>query len=489
MRFLPRGRRARADAHLEAALRATLTEHARHAPAADVLAERILAAVDAPPPARDLYGRPPARPRAWRSWATPLVAAASVAAVAGAVVGVAHLTAGTPRPVAAPPPPQSSPVQHSGDRVFSTLGHPHARSRSRPSPRSSYASPPPSASVAAGLRGVRVLDLTFTGTDDGWALASADCLYRTGRCTAVLRTRDGTHWSGMPGAAFNVPGVQHCAAPCVTHLRFADDRVGYAFGPSTMFMTTDGGRSWQRQPGGALALETLDGNVIRVVAKGTGCPGPCHVQVETAAIGSTVWSLAQLPPNGPPGSGWFGAGVQFARGVGGDAYLLLQGNPAGGAGRATSQLLRSTDAGRTWSTVGEPCPQSGAEVDSYQLAAGGGGRVSALCATRQVPQRWFVATSTDAGAHFAGQPGTIPPAAAGGLLNGDPATVLISAGRRIARSTDGGRTWTLVARPAGPFTFLGFENAQVGRAVTRRGNAIWTTRDGGLSWTRSAAFG
>lgn len=498
MRLLPRRRRARSDARLETALRASLTEHARHAPAADVLAERILAAVDAPPPARDLYGAPaaPGR-RAWRTWATPLVAAASVAAVAGAVVGVARLTDGPSRPVAAPPLTRSAPSTQgtsrpSSDRAYSTLRRNPAASASgtalphRGSGRRYV--PPPAPSAVPKLNSVRVLDLTFTGADDGWALASADCLYRSGRCTAVLRTRNGTRWAGIKGAAFNVPGVGNCAAPCVQHLRFANDTVGYAYGPSAMFMTTDGGRSWQQQPGGALAVETLDDNVIRVVAQGTGCPGPCHVQVETAAIGSTVWSLADMPSTSPPGSGWYGTGVQFARGAGGDAYLLLQGNPAGGAGTATSQLLRSVDAGHTWSSAGEPCPQLSGEVDSYQVAAAGGGRISVLCATRQAPQRWFVATSTDAGAHFSAQPGTIPPVAAGRLLNGDPTTVLVCTGRRMARSADGGRSWSLVSRPVGPFAFLGFENSHVGRAVTVHGNAIWTTRDGGATWSRSDAF-
>ena len=494
MRFLARGRRARSDALLETALRASLTEHARHAPAADVLAERILAAVDAPPPARDLYGAPPPRPRAWRSWATPLVAAASVAAVAAAVVGVARLTDEPARPIAAPPLTRSAQsTSQSSDRAYSTLRKQPAASasvsaRPRRAPSQKYVPPPPPGSAVSKLQNVRILDLTFTGADHGWALASADCLYRSGRCTAVLRTRNGTDWAGIKGAAFNVPGVGDCAAPCVRHLRFANATVGYAFGPSAMFMTTDGGRSWQQQPGGALALETLDNNVIRVIAKGTGCPGPCSVQVETAAIGSTVWSLADMPPTSPPGSGWYGTGVQFARGTGGDAYLLLQGNPAGGAGTATSQLLRSVDGGYTWSSAGEPCPQRAGEVDSYQVAAGDDGRLSVLCATRHAPHRWFVATSSDAGAHFSAQPGAIPSAAAGQLLNGDASTVLVSTGKRMARSTDGGRSWRLVPRPIGPFAFLGFESSQVGRAVTVYGNAIWTTRDGGLTWSRSDAF-
>ena len=136
---------------------------------------------------------------------------------------------------------------------------------------------------------MRVVDLTFTGQDDGWALASADCIHGPGRCTAIMRTTDGRTWVSHPGSSpFAVPGVDHCAAPCVQNLRFADDQVGYAYSPSVLFMTTDGGATWQQQDGGALALETARGNVVRLVRDGK------SIQAWTAKIGSTSWTTRSL---------------------------------------------------------------------------------------------------------------------------------------------------------------------------------------------------
>jgi photosystem II stability/assembly factor-like uncharacterized protein len=336
--------------------------------------------------------------------------------------------------------------------------------------------------TAAVLHGVRILDLTFAGTDDGWALASADCLSGPGRCTAVLRTHDGTHWRPMAGAAFNVPGVRNCAAPCVQHLRFANDQVGYAFGPSVLFMTTDGGRSWQQQPGGALALETFNGNVIRVTSPHGGCPGPCDISTEVAPVGSTVWTPVPLSASQDRVVGIAAINVYLSRG-GSDAYVLATQNPAGGAQNETSALYRSTDNGSAWLRRSEPCPQHGGEADSTAVAAGAQGDVAVLCVLRGGSGRAFVATSGDAGARFGSAGGTVPvryPT----LLTGDAHTVLVAAGTGgLAVSRDGGTSWRRVANVPGGVTFVGFENSRVGRAVAQQGRSIWTTRNGGRTWT------
>ncbi len=84
---LAAGEEARMNDHtdIEAALRASLAAHAKAAPAAGTLPERIVAEVDHLSPAQ-----PPRRPRQWRTWTLPLVAAGAVAAVAVALVGVSQ---------------------------------------------------------------------------------------------------------------------------------------------------------------------------------------------------------------------------------------------------------------------------------------------------------------------------------------------------------------------------------------------------------------
>jgi photosystem II stability/assembly factor-like uncharacterized protein len=442
-------------------LRESLARHAAQAPGGDLLAERIIHAADQ----RRAAARERQR-RSWRSWALPLVAAAAVGGVVLAVVGIENYHPTTS-------PPQAT---NSGSPLLTTV--PPTSARPTKSATTSETTPPPN---AGDLTGVRLLDVTFVSEDTGWALASADCQSGAGRCTALLRTSDGTHWTSTDGVAFNVAGVSAgCATKCVSNIRFANDQVGYAYGPKAFFMTTDGGASWQQQPGGAIQLETLSGNVVRVTSSGTGCPGPCDVRVETSDLGSASWTDSGLGPLS-------GAAVTLSRG-GSDAYLLVMRNPAGGANDATSTLYRSSDNGRSWVPAGEPCPQRGGEVDSHAVAAGGDDRVSVLCTDRfAAHRRTFVATSTDAGAHFAAAPGIVP-VDGPSLLSGDAGTVLVIGGLDgLARSTDGAATWALVPEISGEVTFVGFESTTVGRAVTDN-RIIWTTHDGGRTWT-PATFG
>ena len=371
----------------------------------------------------------------------------------------------------------SSATQPSGARSSSP-----APTLTSPIPSTQAGSPTTSASDTSMLHGVQIVDLTFYTQDNGWALASADCETGPGRCTALLTTLDGTHWQSKPGAMFNVPGIWGgCTAPCVNNIRFANARTGYAFGPNALFMTTDGGTTWQQQAGGALFLESLNRNVIKATSTGTGCPSWCNVQAETSSIGSTTWTRTSLPSGANRGFG-----VEFARG-GHDAYLLFPGHVSGGASNATSTLDRSTDDGQTWTASPEPCPQTSEETDSTAVAAAPNGQVSVLCMVRQAPNRAFVATSPDAGAHFTAQTGAVP-AATTDQLTGDPTTVLIAAGDGLSRSTDGGRSWTPVPDVTGTVSYLGFESPAVGRAVANKGQTIWTTRDGGTTWT-AVTFG
>ena len=434
---------------LTEALRDSLARHAAEAPRGDLLAERVInTAQQGPQTERH-------RPRhGWRTWALPLVAAGAVGAVVAAVIGIENF-----RTTSSQQPGTSNPPTQPLTTVQSTP----------PSEPPTTTAPPPGT-----LTNVKITDLTFA-YGEGWALGSADCLNGPGRCIALWHTTDGQHWTGMPGAQFNVDGVKNCTDPCVNHIRFATPDVGYAFGQSAFFMTTDGGQSWQRQQGGALQLETLDNNVIRVTGTDSGCPGPCVDGIETSAVGSTDWTRSNFQPD----TSFIGS-VLLARGNGGDAYLLVTQNPAGGAENETSTLYRSTDNGQTWRNAGEPCPQTHQEIDSWSIAAGAGDRVSALCVNRLEPLHLGVATSTDAGAHFTSQPGEIPISA--NLLTGDPDTVLVAAGIGLARSTDGGATWQQVSDVTGQIGWVGFESQTVGRAVSADGSTIWTTRDGGQTW-------
>ncbi len=177
---------------LETRLRASLRDNARHAPPDGPLAERILAELDAP------VLRPH---RSWRTWTFPLLAAAAIAAVALTLAGV-----GADRDTAAPPVhPGTQPVKHPTPSVQLTTP-------AVPSPTPTGAAP----TTAPPAPGFHAFDVSFVGTSDGWALGSEPCITAPHhRCTAILRTTDGTHWTGIGGEIFNVPDVRECASRCV----------------------------------------------------------------------------------------------------------------------------------------------------------------------------------------------------------------------------------------------------------------------------------
>ncbi|SHG02690.1 Uncharacterized protein SAMN05443575_1165 [Jatrophihabitans endophyticus] len=463
-----------AAADHEATLRRRLAEQARQAPSGEPLAERVIARAEAEHAARSLPrggtrsvagGRPP--------WGRLVAVAAAVAAVAGVGVAVAQYdpspdhdqagqtTIATPTPPASSSPASSSPVT----------------STPTPGPRSSSASEDKSPQSSGSrivrvptLSGVRVVDITFTGPDDGWGIASADCLRTSGRCTALLRTTDGGKvWQSRPNTPFHVAGVNDCSAPCVEHVRFATDDIGYAFGPNALFLTRDGARSWTRLVGGAVAMETLDGNVIRVRSDQATCPPACRGTVQYAGVGATTWRTVSLPGSATPGDD-----AVLSR-SGTHAYLLAPGSG--------STLWTSSDDGRSWTDRGEPCPQRGGEVDSRTLATAADGSVVVACRVRGSGTQ-AVAVSTDGGASFRAGKAVLGAGGIRALAAASADTVLVSSDETY-RSTDGGRSFDRLgaAGTPGSASYLGFGSATAGHAIAADGRTVFTTADAGRSWS------
>jgi hypothetical protein len=453
---------------LESRLRASLAAQARHAPPGEELAERIIA--DA------AHGSvvPIQSARRWRSWTLPLIASAAVAAVAAVLVGI---SAGGRHTASAPPATQ---LHSAGLLHTATPSEPTPTSAPTTAPTTAPAQPAATASNAVGIDHFQAVDLSFAGAHDGWALGSANCLNGSGgACTAMVYTHDsGKSWHSMtpPGASV---ALQKCADSCVSHVRFATPEIGYAFGPAALFMTTDGGRTWTDQGGGAEALETLDGNVVRVT---TTCVPGCGFWIQTAPVGTPKWhTVAKI-------DGGMSPGVALSR-IGSDAYLAVFGHTAGGAGSATTALWVSRDDGATWTDRGEPCrqePVQGGEVDSSAVATAVDGSVSVLCVPRTAADHQAISTATGPDKAFR-QSGlqALGPATA---LAAASQRVLLVASDRLYRSTDAGASFTAVPDVSGPPRWLGFESATLGRALSDDGRTIWTTRDAGASWS-AYAFG
>lgn len=444
------------DMEVERLLREVLAARAERAPDAAesaVLAERILheaalRPIEAPPSSRT-----------WRTWGLPLVAAGAVAAVAAAVLVATHLRTTTVHQTpaasgpASRPPAVSSPV----------------------APLSVTASTYMQPEAVKNLTNFVASAMTFVGPNSGWVLGSADCLRGPGRCTAMAHTTFGSLWSKVLNPPVNVPGVNDCSSPCATQLRFADDKIGYAFGPDTLVMTTDGGAHWSTQPGGAYALETLDQNVIRVTAGHSGCPGPCNVQVEYAANGGTKWTPVHLP--GEPINA---AAVTLSR-TGSAAYLWVSTGNAGNPRPA--QVFVSTDDGHSWNRHDDPCSTLGSWV-SQELTTAADGSVSVLCSTPD-DEHQAIMTSSDDGAQFsAGHAFQLDGGASGGLAAGSATTFVVSAGKGLYRTSDGGTTWKLVLAGSGhQDAQCGFQSGTDAHCAGADGAKLYVSHDAGAHWT------
>ncbi|MEO7288376.1 MAG: hypothetical protein ABI140_15755, partial [Jatrophihabitantaceae bacterium] len=308
-------------------------------------------------------------------------------------------------------------------------------------------------------------------------------------CTSIVRTRDGGQsWVGIHAPVAELFGHNDCADNCVTSLRFASPLIGYAFGPSALYLTTDGGNSWIKQPGNAYALEIANGTVLRVTDRNSGGANcgiyaGCPFKVQRAEVGSTRWQDESLPAGGPTL-----VGLSLVR-TGHLAVLTTFGHVAGGAQSARSALYLSGDDGSHWSLQPDPCPaQSGGnELDTRATTTAADGSISVLCSSRAPGGGQFTMTSTDGGAHFNAAPASLG-TVTGNALGAASATTLLVSLDRLYRSTDGGRSWHPVSGPS-QASYIGFESGSVGRvlgpvAQGSLGSAtVWTTRDAGANWT------
>jgi photosystem II stability/assembly factor-like uncharacterized protein len=384
--------------------------------------------------------------------------------------------------------------------VVAGLHGPGSRHPSRPGPRSG---PIPSAAARhtarvpapVSLAGSFLMDLSWVGDQRGWALAAAPC--SQGLCARVAATRDGGRsWTALPvppGLGSNWWGID------VSQIRFVTTSVGYLFGPA-LYQTDDGGRTWQRVP--SPPVETLGasaGTVIRVVYDHDGCPGPCTRTVQETTAGSATWhTLLNIPyPNA-----YGGLGAQVVRQGSSVIYLPLYGNRA--QGYAPAVILRSTDGGRSWQQLADPCGGIGQRMyDAGGLAAAQGGFLAVGCLPVNGTGFAFVLTSTDYGSSWS-PPRPVP----GGtryslslMAAPSPGHLVVATGvpggsgpfpYRLTVSADGGVTWstaitgTMQINPQAPgVAFLGFEDAAAGSWISDAQH-IWTTTDGGLHWLRQA---
>jgi hypothetical protein len=288
--------------------------------------------------------------------------------------------------------------------------------------------------------------------------------------------------------------------PCVSGVRFATRRIGYLFGGATLdqasnealYVTRNGGRSWRRLRGGALALDAGGGRVARLVTP-PGCSSlGCHDRVLTARVGANRWTTHRLP--GP----YLDTLTTAMAGSGADLAVQSYGNPAGG-GVAKGVLWTSADAGQSFQRRGEVCPQNSlasdssgfrGEVDSRAVMAGADGSITVVCAARSSRKPTFLVTAPDGAAQFVRQ-GQVP----GQLIAAFTARTLLAlvvprhSARRgpvLMRTNDGGQSWRPVAEHLDGAQPAAADVLSSRRAlILIHGHAILSTINGGRTWTRA----
>src|SRR5919204_224219 len=186
------------------------------------------------------------------------------------------------------------------------------------------------------------------GARDLWVLGSAPC--RTGRCTVVVRTRDGGRTFARAGT---LPLPTEGTTPS---LAFADDRNGFAFVPGfdgVLYATHDGGKSWHRQAlGGGVSFTQLKTEALANSARLAAASGTTAVLFGNGAgsrlmrttDGGASWKPARTPriPSDVWSLAFTSSRVGFALvQTGWDAKKKVE----------RQMLWRTTDAGARWSEL------------------------------------------------------------------------------------------------------------------------------------------
>jgi hypothetical protein len=322
-----------------------------------------------------------------------------------------------------------------------------------------------SAGVAASRgvpQGFRPETVAAVGAHHLWVLGQSGC---AGTCLALVRSTDGgKHFSqiGLP------PLPTQGTDPSIV---FANARDGFAYveDETPLYVTHDGGRSWQRSgPRRAVTAFAAAGGFAYVVSG--------KHELERSRVGGNTWQRVMLAALHEPFS-------LAARGS--DVWFL--GPPRHRPDFDTMAL--SSDHGRMFTPLEGPCL---AELGGTLVPAAGG-VVWAVCPSGMMA---WLALSKNGGRSFPAirsyhdPRGLRQPALTnGGRIAAASARVAVltrGAGGAFLRTTDAGRHWSVVRHTAGiqEVFWLAFATRRVGSAVVQLHDRteLWRTTDGGATW-------
>jgi photosystem II stability/assembly factor-like uncharacterized protein len=306
----------------------------------------------------------------------------------------------------------------------------------------------------------------------GWLALAASLAMLLAGAALTAQTRRPTTRPAAPAAARHpqfkaiFEPVNESAEAAFTDVSFVDPWIGWASGHAAadpqhggfIVATRDGGRTWTRQFGdprsAAAAVERIfaldathawaqqsDGSIVRTTngrgwepIRGPGAFGPLVFVsplrgvianrahgIHLTADGGRTWTQAYRCPS--PGGGI--AAVTFApdRATG---YALMRVASGG------SVLLKTSDAGETWSAPAATVPDPGQDEASLAFTDAASGF---LLAGGALSRTW------DGGVTWHEVPAPVPPRASRVLFVGDVGWMV--AGRTFVYTRDGGRRWNV----------------------------------------------
>ena len=329
------------------------------------------------------------------------------------------------------------------------------------------------------------------------AAAVAAAVWRAAIAIPVVAIRaDAQEAAAHSPAAPRITTLETGATALIQAVHAVSPRVIWASGhKGTVLRSRDGGQSWERfdTPAGD-SLEYRDVHAVNadtawILSAGEG--GKSRIYRTTN--GGASWRLQFFNTD----SAAFYDCLSFGSGRSGVAF--------GDASRGHTNLLRTTDAGRTWtllapSAVPRPLPGEGAFAasglcvvhgDDNSVYVGTGSPEARLFRSRDGGRTWTVASTPFArgvsagisGLSFAGAERGIAVAGDMNRLRTDTASSVVGI------TTDGGRTWSMRARPPRPGALAGVTwvpAAGPGTAVVVGFGGAFATRDEGRTWSTLA---
>ncbi len=394
---------------------------------------------------------------------TPTVAAASSASPPVRLFGAASA-------------PVSAPVSESAAPVSSA---PPITSRLQPLASDSAAANQPDqftpVSVSAvGVNDYWVLGYTATKTSDGYDIS-----------TTIEQTTDaGQHFTSDAVPAVIVaqePTSYPDGTPTISDIRFGDTQNGWAFG-NKLFSTTDGGASWT-------AVNGIAGGVIDLVAANNTAWAVVQTASSTAVNSPApsdqyaLWSTSY----GKGAQAWAPVALPISLGsttpsiVDQDGTVTLMASGPTRTGDQGHVLIET--AGKPFVDHTGPCSQDlGGTLSNSKKA------IWAQCPSGT---RAGLYVSTNTGATWSPSKAnataqvTVESGAAVGAIDDTTAVVYDAARQRLVRISGSSATDTNLDA-TGSVTFAGFTNTTVGFAVAVGDDGYgWLARttDGGLTWS------